>query len=251
MAATSILRELSVPNPPINNARTVQGVNSKNSAWENVEGIRKWRDFTFETLNHLYGHIITAHWAGPGNGPVMDLEDMNIIDEDCFDHAITKYLFPSVNAALLLRARCEGGALQSGRILDVAAGAAPTPARRTRSSSRTGVPSPRADPRLGPTGFTNACYRETPTKLSKKWTIDEKKIREEEWEWPLRQIQHYGKILGTRWLRLFDNREGVGRVPLLVGDNGDGPGTRPAAASECKTKCRGPRGIRICVCGAR
>jgi hypothetical protein len=60
MTQTSILRALFLPNPSINNERTLEGTNTKDTAWPDVKNIRLWEEFNYDTLNDLYGDVLTA-----------------------------------------------------------------------------------------------------------------------------------------------------------------------------------------------
>ncbi|KAK3303884.1 uncharacterized protein B0T15DRAFT_494387 [Chaetomium strumarium] len=206
MSSTTILRELSVPNPKVDSSRTKPGPNSRNEKWEDGrDELVKWEDFSLYTMNRLYGHILRASWDNPPVfHPTEDVEDLRIGNEDCLDHVITKYLLPSVNQSLIF-----ANTVQHAEYAELAGAFRHSPGNRAHIG-RGGrayngddgdipdwaVVSPgiNADGTLLPRNLIPG-----DTKLAIKFNDELAKINLSQYSLPLYQIQYYAKTVGSRY----------------------------------------------------
>lgn len=98
---TTILEELTKPNPLVNNMAK-WGPNSANSNWAAVEGWTLWQDFTAERLYAIFSDVVESEWNIRSEIHSTPTDwDSQVYDEDGLEHAVlSTHLLPPVNAAL-------------------------------------------------------------------------------------------------------------------------------------------------------
>ncbi|KFY95927.1 hypothetical protein V498_03005 [Pseudogymnoascus sp. VKM F-4517 (FW-2822)] len=194
MPSSTILAELTRPNPKIDASCTSEGTNTISGAWTHVTSWVEWTEFEHGTLRSMFKDVVEAEWKDPVRPDEGSSFDREIWDEDTLEHLLSKEMLPPVNDAFR----------QATRVLKcpkVHLG------RAGRCSN-----DPSSDSRLRPdwalcsrksmqgTGkYTNLLPGDT--KLAKKWspTFYESPQRHKSWVEPVRQIQTYSHVLNVRY----------------------------------------------------
>lgn len=97
---TTILEELSKPNPALTD-HAKWGTNTTNSRWVAVEGWTQWKDFTAEKLYAVFSDLVESEWSIRSDfHGVPSAWDRDFHDEDEFEHLVSRFILPQVNAAL-------------------------------------------------------------------------------------------------------------------------------------------------------
>ena len=194
MPTSTILAELTRPNPEIDASRTSEGTNTISGAWTHVQSWQEWTEFKAGTLHSMFKDVVEADWKDPERPNEGSSFDREIWDEDSLEHLLSKEVFPPVNAAFRQAARI----LKCSKVHLGRAG---------RCSN-----DPSSDSRLRPdwalcsrnnmqnTGkYSNLLPGDS--KLAKKWSPSfyMSPQRHKSWVEPVRQIQTYSHVLNVRY----------------------------------------------------
>ncbi|KAM0249214.1 hypothetical protein ACHAQJ_009120 [Trichoderma viride] len=198
----TILSELSSQNPILNASRASPGGTTHHSDWPAAESWTLWEDFNATQCYQLFEEIMNAEWQDPTADVDLTTFDLEIYDEDSFEHSVlSRKLYPSVNAALQ----------RAMELLDISEGINLCRGGRTYYNP-SGATGHRPDwalcSRLHMTD-TLAYYNLLPgdTKLSVKWSSDLFPDYLAYWENPVRQILHYCDMSRVRYGYIITDQE--------------------------------------------
>ena len=105
MPTSTILAELTRPNPEVDTSHTSEGTNTISGAWTHVTSWEEWTDFKPSTLRSMFKDVVEAEWKDPLRPDEGSSFDLEIWDEDSLEHLLSKVVFPSINAAFQRAAR--------------------------------------------------------------------------------------------------------------------------------------------------
>lgn len=196
----TIISELCRPNPTIDDRNTRPGANTSNPHWPSVTGWNLWREFNPARMYHLYKDLLKKAWRDPTRDLKLTLSDLEIWDEDGFEHGVlTKFIMPSVNSALSKAYEGDARGFDLGRAGRSAIN--PDSDQRYRPDWTLGSSACRL-----PNGFY-INYLPGETKLAIKWQSTFYPNRPHHWKGPVEQLQHYCLELGARYGFIITNQE--------------------------------------------
>ncbi|KAL8377050.1 hypothetical protein RB595_007944 [Gaeumannomyces hyphopodioides] len=227
----TILSELSLPNPDIDSSGTKEGANTTSPYWPDASEWLLWRDFNARTLHGLYKDVVDKDWPDVPPPPRSTGFDLEISDEDSFEHGVvSKILLPPVNDALGYARRI----LNMNSLFDLDVG-------------RSGRCYYDADRRYDPdwalcsravTANNGAAHRAYlnllpgDSKLASKWKSSLYHDDRATWSLPVRQILNYCDKTSTRYGFIITDKE---LVVFRCAREKVGPGiaaTRPVRGSQ-------------------
>ncbi|KAG6245828.1 hypothetical protein E4U23_005032 [Claviceps purpurea] len=92
---------LSGPKLPLDSSSVSGGSNTYDNDWKLVSDWTSWKDFTIENLTAMYATILNAPWKDNLPNDVTSGFDQVVRDELSLDYFLAKYIWPSVNLALM------------------------------------------------------------------------------------------------------------------------------------------------------
>jgi hypothetical protein len=225
--ATCILDYLSQPNPVVDNTNSGKGSVTHNTKWAAVTETTDWTEFNYETLMSCYGAILRSPGSDfPPTSPPLSKYELEISDEDSLEHLLSRSVIADVRFAL-----CQAWSVcypnnDTDEAIDIGRGGR---AKNMVSDDSRWYPDWAG---VQPTqttamGYKNLCPGDT--KLSTKWSISKKGRAEEDFTYPLSQVQTYcGRQWNVRYGYLITQEE---LCVVRVAKESVGPGlavSRPA-----------------------